>query len=85
MDRQRIHNLSQDMSQGDFHIMTAVLIEERQVMRYTCTVCPRCLEDGPEGITVIHRGDAAAMHRGGRIAPGQGDIEQEPRAPRRLH
>ena len=77
------------MSHREFHVMNAELIEDRQTMRYTCPVCQRCLEDGPEGITTIHKGDQLAAHRGGSISSIQQDVEQEreqrPREQPRLH
>jgi hypothetical protein len=63
--------------QREFHVMDAVLIEDRQTMRYTCPVCQRCVEDGPEGVAMIHGGDRAASHRGGSITTMQPEVEQE--------
>jgi hypothetical protein len=69
------------MSHREFHVMNAVLIEDRQTMRYTCQVCQRCLEDGPE----IHKGDQSASHRGGSLGPAHYEVEQEPPVQPRLH
>jgi hypothetical protein len=74
------------MDQREIHVMSAELIEERRTMRYTCPICQRCLEDGPDGITIIHRGDRSAAHRAGRMVPNQVELEQEPdRGPPALH
>jgi hypothetical protein len=55
-------------------------------MRYTCALCHRCIEDGPDGLKVLHRGDPNARHRGGRITSLAGDVEQDqPGAPPVLH
>ena len=48
-----------------FHRMDTELIAERHTMRYTCPTCQRCVEDGPEGTRVLHRGDLSVGHRGG--------------------
>ena len=66
------------MSHREFHVMTAELIEDRRTMRYTCAVCQRCVEDGPEGIAMIHNGDQFASHRGGSISSVEQSVEQEP-------
>lgn len=58
------------------HVLTAELIEDRQTMRYSCPTCHRCLEDGPEGLIMIHRGDPSAAHRGGSIEAVEHEIEQ---------
>ena len=73
------------MGYREFHVMNAELIQERQTMRYTCPTCQRCMEDGPEGIQLIHPGDRTASHRAGSIAPVV-DVEQDPPLPpRTLH
>ena len=76
--------------------MAVEVITDRQVTRYTCPTCQRCLEDGPDGIALLHKGDQEASHRGGRL-PGfgqeveQDSVEQEsaparrPAEPRTLH
>lgn len=58
------------------HVLTVELIEDRQTMRYSCPTCHRCFEDGPEGLTVIHRGDPSAAHRGGSMAAVEHEVEQ---------
>lgn len=73
------------MSHREVHVMQAVLIEDRQTMRYTCPVCQRCVEDGPEGITVIHKGDQMASHRGGSLVPSDCEITQDLSARPVLH
>lgn len=60
----------------EHHVLTVELIEDRQTTRYSCPICQRCLEDGPEGFTVIHRGDPSARHRGGSISAVEHDVEQ---------
>ena len=79
------------MSHREFHVMAVELIADRQVTRYTCPTCQRCLEDGPEGITLLHKGDQEASHRGGSLVGLQQDVEQDavvarhPAEPRTLH
>jgi hypothetical protein len=73
------------MSQREFHVMNTELIEDRQTMRYTCPVCQRCLEDGPEGITLIHKGDQSASHSGGSLGPAHCEVEQARPAQPVLH
>ena len=65
------------MNHPESHVMNAVLIEDRQTVRYTCPVCLRCVEDGPDGITTIHKGDPSASHRGGSILQMQHEIHQQ--------
>lgn len=57
------------------HTMDTELIEDRATMRYSCPVCQRCVEDSPEGLVVLHRGDAAASHRGGPLMEVQQEVE----------
>ena len=66
------------MNLREFHPMNTLFIEDRQTMRYTCPVCQRCVEDGVEGLTVVHKGDPTASHRGGALAPTQHEVEQNP-------
>jgi len=74
------------MGHREFHVMNAELIQERQTMRYTCPVCQRCMEDGPEGIQLIQAGDRTAAHRAGSMAPVVEAVEQDPPPPpRTLH
>jgi hypothetical protein len=70
------------MLHTELHVMTVELIADRQTVRYSCPICHRCLEDGPDGIIIIHKGDQEARHRGGNIATLGADIEQDrPRSP----
>ncbi|MBI5717718.1 MAG: hypothetical protein HZC37_08530 [Burkholderiales bacterium] len=55
------------MGHRELHVMRAVLDEERQTMRYTCTACERCVEDGPDGLRILSRGDPEAVHQGGSL------------------
>jgi hypothetical protein len=73
------------MSYPELHVMNTVFIKDRQTMRYTCPVCQRCVEDGTDGITIIHKGDPSASHRGGSIALVQQEVEQPPKAKPVLH
>jgi hypothetical protein len=69
------------MSYRAVHVMQAVLDEDREVMRYTCSACGRCIEDGPEGLRVLRQGDLDAVHRGGQLGVATFDLEGEPPAP----
>lgn len=62
----------------EYHVLTVELIEDRQTTRYSCPICHRCMEDGPEGLTLIHRGDPSASHRGGSITAVEYDVEPAP-------
>lgn len=66
------------MSRVLFHTMDTELITDRQTMRYSCPICQRCIEDGPEGITIVHHGDATVAHRGGALTVSNDDFEQDP-------
>ena len=74
------------MGPRELHLMTAELLEDRQTMRYTCPTCLRCLEDGPTGLTIRHRGDPTARHQSGTVMPGVSHVRQdEPTPPPALH
>jgi hypothetical protein len=73
------------MVHREFHVMNAELIRERRTMRYTCPVCARCMEDGPEGFQLIQAGDRAAVHRAGAVAPVVESVDQDLPPPRTLH
>lgn len=66
------------MSRTEVHTMDTELITDRRTMRYSCPVCHRCVEDGPEGITVVHQGDLSVPHRGGSLHVANDEFEQEP-------
>lgn len=65
------------MAAPQHHVMDAELLAERETMRYHCPVCQRCIEDGPDGVRVLHHGDRAATHRGGSLAVDQEDVAAE--------
>ncbi len=69
------------MGHRELHLMHAALDEERDTMRYTCRSCARCVEDGPDGLRVLHRGDLEAQHQGGSLNAVALEIEAEPPAP----
>lgn len=71
------------MGRRELHIMQCALLEDGQTMRYTCPLCRRCLDDGPAGLTLVHRGDQSALHRAGALAPGVQSLESVP--PPTLH
>lgn len=61
----------------EVHVMTATLSDDGRTVRYTCTRCARCIEDGPDGLKVLARGDHGARHRGGQAAPEVRDIDAD--------
>lgn len=63
------------MSTSRWHRMDVELIAERAITRYSCPICHRCVEDGPDGLRIVHRGDTRVGHRGGSIAV---DHDEEP-------
>ena len=70
----------------EVHVMTVTLSEDSRTVRYTCPWCRRCMEDGPQGLTVLVRGDPNARHRAGAVVPNMQDIETEdPPLPPTLH
>jgi hypothetical protein len=69
------------MHPREHHVMQAELDAEQGTMRYTCPRCRRCVEDGPDGIKIVHRGDLEAVHQGGSLAGPSLEIESEPAAP----
>jgi hypothetical protein len=73
------------MSRPEFHLMQPVLNEDRATMRYSCPICDRCVEDGPEGITIVHKGDQSAVHRGGSLRSIDHSMEQVSQPVPRLH
>lgn len=74
------------MSQPEVHPMTAEWVTERQTMRYTCPACRRCVEDGPDGLRVLHTGNPEARHVGGVLKMTGIEVEPSPPiAPPQLH
>ncbi len=73
------------MKQYEFHRMDNELLPERQTMRYSCRICHRTVEDGPEGVTIIHKGDPTVAHRGGSLDIAHDEFEQDLQAKPRLH
>ncbi len=69
------------MGAQELHIMTAQLLADRQTMRYTCPVCQRCLEDGPNGLNVLHRGDQTVRHQSGTVVPNVQRVEPAEQTP----
>jgi len=61
------------MSTSRWHRMDVELIAERAITRYSCPICHRCVEDGPEGLRVVHRGDTEVGHRGGVLSVDHDD------------
>ena len=66
------------MPTAPVHPMQVQRFAERQVTRYTCRICQRCVEDGPEGLTIIARGDPWASHRAGVFALEVDEVESTP-------
>jgi len=73
------------MIHPEVHHMDAELVHDRQTMRYRCTVCAWCVEDGPEGVAVVSKGDPIAAHRGGQLEVVTDEVEQDPQAKPLLH
>lgn len=73
------------MPRLEFHVMQAVLSEDRATTRYNCPVCDRCVENGPDGITIVHRGNQNAVHRGGSLLGIEHAVEQMPERKTYLH
>jgi hypothetical protein len=73
------------MAPAAFHLMVTELITDRQTVRYSCPTCQRCVEDGPEGFMVLHRGDQNARHRGGSISMLHPETEQQSAKKHVLH
>ncbi|MBL8345879.1 MAG: hypothetical protein JNN03_10590 [Rubrivivax sp.] len=69
------------MGHRALHVMHATLDEERDTMRYTCGICDRCVEDGPQGLRILRRGDQEAFHQGGSLTGVALEVEPEPPAP----
>lgn len=67
------------------HTMKTELITERQTMRYTCPVCQRCMEDRPEGLVLLNKGDQHARHVAGVFSTIEMEIEQAPPVKPVLH
>ena len=66
------------MKTHEFHRMDTELLVERQTMRYSCRICQRTVEDGPDGITIVHKGDPTVAHRGGSLDITHEEFEQDP-------
>jgi hypothetical protein len=53
------------MIQSTQHTIDTPWVEDQLTTRYTCRSCPRCVEDVPEGLRVLARGDVHAIDQGG--------------------
>jgi hypothetical protein len=73
------------MNDAIVHHMDTELITDRQTMRYTCAQCHRCVEDGPEGLRLIHKGDVSVAHSGGQFAIAHLEFEPVPQERPTLH
>ncbi|MEY8879182.1 MAG: hypothetical protein AB9M60_21910 [Leptothrix sp. (in: b-proteobacteria)] len=72
------------MSPNEHHTLHIELIAERQTVRYHCAICERCVEDGPDGLRVLVRGDPLASHSGGSFEM-HAEVEQPSAPPPMLH
>jgi hypothetical protein len=66
------------MTPENVHTMEVERLQDQQTTRYTCPVCQRCVEDGPDGLRVLFRGDVDARHRGGRFRVDVDAVEPGP-------
>ena len=73
------------MTTREFHLMTTEVLQDTRTVRYRCSTCGRCVEDGPEGITIVHKGDLTATHRGGVLAASVVDVDQHVQRGPALH
>ena len=69
----------------EVHRMTTEFVADRQLVRYSCAICQCCYEDGPDGLRLIHKGDARVAHRGGVLRVEQDDIDPGPDGAPVLH
>ncbi len=61
----------------EVHLMQIELIADQQTVRHLCPTCGRCLEDRPDGLVVLVRGDTDAVHRGGSLGGLEAELEQD--------
>ena len=58
-----------------FHPWLVELMADRQTVRYHCPLCGRCMEDRPEGLVLIDRGDETARHGGGSLSDSSCEVD----------
>ena len=73
------------MKPHEFHRMQTELLAERQTMRYSCPICQHTVEDGPAGLSIIHKGDPAVAHRAGALDVAHLEFERDPQDKPVLH
>lgn len=65
------------MNLTEIHLYEVTHIAELRTVRYTCRACGRCMEDRPEGLVLLDRGDAQATHSGGSLNELNAELEQD--------
>lgn len=73
------------MPTPEVHLMQVELIADRRTVRYSCAACGRVMEDGPDALVVLSRGDPQARHHGGTLREVQADVEADDSPPPALH
>lgn len=63
------------MEHLEHHVMHAALGESAGTMRYSCPTCHRCVEDGPDGLRILVKGNQSAVHRAGALMVAPSEIE----------
>ncbi len=66
------------MAVREVHLMQTELIADQRIVRHFCPTCGRCMEDRPDGLFVLVRGDPDAVHRGGSLVDLETELEQDP-------
>lgn len=56
------------MPPREWHRWDIRVEHDTQVVRYVCPQCGRCMEDRPEGLVLLERGDPSARHGGGELS-----------------
>jgi len=67
-----------DMSKLNLHFMQTEMVADQQLVRFSCPICERCVESGPDGLRILVRGDTSVRHQGGSVVMGaEVDAERE--------
>lgn len=69
------------MKPTEFHLYEVTRIAEQRTVRYLCRTCGRCMEDRPEGLVLVHRGDTTVTHGGGTLKDTTLELDQDASPP----
>ncbi len=73
------------MNIPEVHLWTIELVADQGLVRYSCRSCGRCMEDGPDGLRLLTRGDTEVVHHGGSLSEPVVELQQHEPPPTVMH